>query len=197
MNLRSLLSPFLAILLAGGLAACSQQAADPPLKGAAIGGPLNLVNQDGQRVSDATFAGKYRLLYFGFANCPDVCPVDLAVLGAGLRQFEADDAARAARVQPIFVTVDPRRDTPEVLKRYVANFHPRLIGLTGTEQELQQVVTAYGGSALPEEPNEAGGYNVNHTRFILLMSPDNSPIAIVPHDQGAQGVAQALDQWVR
>ncbi len=198
MNLRSLLSLCLAILLVGGgVAACSQQAADPPLKGAAIGGPINLVNQDGQRVSDSSFAGKYRLLYFGFANCPDVCPVDLAVLGAGLRQFEADDPARARRVQPIFITVDPERDTPDVLKRYVANFHPRLIGLTGTSQEIQQVLTAHGGSALPDEPNEAGGYNVNHTRFILLMGPDNAPIAIVPHDQGAAGVAQALDQWVR
>ncbi|MFN3724853.1 MAG: SCO family protein [Allosphingosinicella sp.] len=197
MNLRAFLSSFLAILLVGALAACAEQAADPPLKGASIGGPLNLVNQDGQRVSDASFAGKYRLLYFGFANCPDVCPVDLAVLGAGLRQFETDDPSRAERVQPIFITVDPERDTPAVLKRYVANFHPRLIGLTGSEHEIQQVVTAYGGSALPDEPNEAGGYNVNHTRFILLMGPDNAPIAIVPHDQGADGVAQALDQWVR
>jgi protein SCO1/2 len=126
-----------------------------------------------------------------------VCPVDLAVLGAGLRQFEAEDRARAERVQPIFITVDPRRDTPQVLKRYVANFHPRLIGLTGSEQEIQQVVTAHGGSALPDEPNEAGGYNVNHTRFLLLMGPDNAPIAIVPHDEGAEGLARALDQWVR
>ena len=198
MNLRALVSPFLSLLLiAGGVAACSQQPVDPPLKGASLGGPINLVNQDGQRVSDQNFAGKYRLLYFGFANCPDVCPVDLAVLAAGLRQFEGQDRARAERVQPIFITVDPRRDTPEVLKRYVANFHPRLIGLTGTPEEIQQVVTAYGGSALPDDPNEAGGYNVNHTRFILLMGPDGAPIAIVPHDQGADGVAQALDQWVR
>ncbi|MDB5668203.1 MAG: hypothetical protein JWL74_1153 [Alphaproteobacteria bacterium] len=198
MNLHSLLCSFLAILLlGGGVAGCSQQAADPPLKGASIGGPLNLINQDGQRISDSSFAGKYRLVYFGFANCPDVCPVDLAVLGAGLRQFEAEDRARAERVQPIFITVDPRRDTPQVLKRYVANFHPRLIGLTGSEQEIQQVVTAHGGSALPDEPNEAGGYNVNHTRFLLLMGPDNAPIAIVPHDEGAEGLARALDQWVR
>ena len=197
MNVRSLLLSFLAILLVGGLAACAQQAADPPLKGAAIGGPINLVNQDGQRVSDSSFAGKYRLLYFGFANCPDVCPVDLAVMAAGLRKFEADDPERAQRVQPIFITVDPERDTPDVLKRYVANFHPRLMGLTGTRQEIQQVLTAHGGSALPDDPNEAGGYNVNHTRFILLMGPDNAPIAIVPHDEGADGVARALDQWVR
>ena len=196
MNLRSFLSPFLALLLIG-VAACSQQAVDPPLKGAAIGGPINLVNQDGQRVTNASFAGKYRLLYFGFANCPDVCPVDLAVLGAGLRQFEAQDRARAERVQPIFITVDPERDTPDVLKRYVANFHPRLIGLTGTREEIQQVLTAHGGSALPDEPSAGGGYNVNHTRFILLMGPDNAPIAIVPHDEGAAGVARALDQWVR
>ena len=198
MNLRSLLSLFLAILLVGGgVTACSQQAADPPLKGAAIGGPLNLVNQDGQRVSDASFAGKYRLLYFGFAHCPDICPVDLAVIGAGLRQFEADDEARAARVQPIFITVDPARDTPDVLKRYVANFHPRLIGLTGSQSEIDAVKRAYGIYSQAGEPTEAGGYNVDHSRYILLMGPDNAPIAIVPHDQGADGVAQALDRWVR
>ena len=194
MNLRTLFSPFLLGLL---LAACGQAPADPPLKGAAIGGPLNLVDQDGRRVSERDFAGRYRLVYFGFANCPDVCPVDLAVMAAGLRQFEQDDRARAERVQPIFVTVDPERDTPDVLKRYVANFHPRLIGLTGSPQEIQRVTTAFGGSALKGEATASGGYNVNHTRYILLMGPAGEPVAIVPHDEGAAAVAEQLDQWVR
>jgi protein SCO1/2 len=198
MNHRSLLPTFLALLLVGGAAACAQQpAADPPLKGSSLGGPINLVNQDGQRVTDANLAGKYRLLYFGFANCPDVCPVDLAVLGAGLRQFEQQDRARAERVQPIFITVDPERDTPDVLKRYVANFHPRLIGLTGTPAEIQQVSTAFGASALKGETNAGGGYNVNHTRYILLMGPEGEPIAIIPHDEGAGAVAEQLDRWIR
>ena len=108
----------------------------PPLKGATMGGPFTLTDQNGRRVSDRDFAGKYRLVYFGYTFCPDVCPVDLQVIGAGLRRFEASDPARAARVQPIFITVDPARDTPAVLRQYVAAFHPRLIGLTGSAEEI-------------------------------------------------------------
>ena len=198
MNLRYALSPLLLVLLlVSGLGGCRGEASEPPLKGATIGGAFTLTNQDGQRVSDRNFAGRYRLMYFGFANCPDVCPVDLAVIGAGLRLFEQASPERATRVQPIFVTVDPARDTPEVLKRYVANFHPRLIGLTGTQEEIQRVVRAHGGTAMAGQPTAAGGYNVDHTRIILLMGPAGEPIAIVPHDQGAAGVAETLDQWVR
>src|SRR5688572_16838717 len=118
----TLLVSLLAMLLLGG---CRDQAgATAPLEGASMGGPFTLTDQNGRRVSDSQFAGKYRLVYFGFTFCPDVCPTDLQAIGAGLRQFEQSDPARAARVQPIFITVDPARDTPEVLRRYVANFHP-------------------------------------------------------------------------
>src|SRR6185437_15441482 len=90
----------LALLLALLLAACSSQAsAPPPLEGATMGGPFTLTDQNGRRVSDRDFAGKYRLVYFGYTFCPDVCPVDMQVIGAGLRRFEAEDPARAARVQ--------------------------------------------------------------------------------------------------
>ena len=205
MHTRTLVAvPLILLALAGCSAkpdsSNSAMPADPAetkLEGARIGGPFTLIDQDGKPRNWSEFTGKYRVVYFGYSYCPDVCPVDLQRIAQGYRLFAKDDPARAAKVQPIFITVDPRRDTPDVLKRYVANFHPRLIGLTGTEQEIQQVATAHGGSALPDEPNEAGGYNVNHTRFILLMGPDNAPIAIVPHDQGAEGVSRALDQWVR
>lgn len=178
------------------LASCGRDASAPPLQGAAIGGPFSLVDQDGRRVTDQSFAGRYRLIYFGFANCPDVCPVDLQVLGAGLRQFERDDPQRAQRVQPIFVTVDPARDTPALLKRYVAAFHPRLTGLTGTQAEVDAAKRAFAIFAEAEERGAAGGYNVNHSRYILLMGPQGEPIAIVPHDQGPAGVAAELDRWV-
>jgi protein SCO1/2 len=202
MNLRAarphpLLSSIVALLLLLGAAACQRAVEEPPLKGATIGGPFSLTDQDGRRVTDAQFNGRYRLIYFGFANCPDVCPVDLAVAGAGLRQFEQASPDRAAKVQPIFITVDPAHDTPAVLKAFVANFHPRLIGLTGSREEIGPVLKAYGGSALPDEPAAGGAYNVNHSRVLLLMGPQGEPIAIVPHDQGAQGVAAELDRWVR
>ena len=131
-TLRSPLSLLLALLLAL-VAACSPAGDQPPpLQGATMGGPFALTDQNGKTVRDTDFAGRYRLIYFGYTFCPDVCPVDLQSIGQALRAFEKAHPALAARVQPIFITVDPERDTPAVLKPYVAAFHPRLIGLTGT-----------------------------------------------------------------
>jgi protein SCO1 len=188
----------LALLLALLPAACAQAPADaPPLKGATMGGAFTLTDQNGRRVSDGAFAGKYRLVYFGFTFCPDVCPVDMQVIGAGLRRFEAQDAARAARVQPIFVSVDPARDTPPVLRQFVAAFHPRFVGLTGSEAEIARTARAYGIFYERGAAGAGGGYNVNHSRMIVLYGPAGEPIAIVPHDRGPDGVAAELERWVR
>ncbi len=187
----------LLVLLVGG---CQRGAAEPPLEGATMGGPFTLTNQDGRRVSDSDFAGRYRLVYFGFTFCPDVCPVDLQTIGAGLRQFEARDPGRAERVQPIFISVDPARDTPEMLRRYVANFHPRLVGLTGTEAEIARVARAHGVYYQRDPPAPgapSGSYLVNHSRMAVLYGPAGEPIAIVPHDRGPAGIADELDRWVR
>lgn len=201
MNLRSAASAlvFASLLSACGTGAPSagDQSAQPSLAGSSVGGPFSLIDQDGRRVRDTDFAGRYRLIYFGFANCPDVCPVDLQVIGAGLRAFEGQDQARAAKVQPIFITVDPERDTPETLKRYVANFHPRLIGLTGTPEEIEAAKTEFAVYASKGETSPGGGYNVNHSRIVMLFGPDGAPISIVPHDQGPEAVAAELARWVR
>src|SRR3712207_572164 len=118
----------LCLLLALLLAACSGGAAEaPPLQGAKLGGAFTLTNQDGRVVSDKDFDRKYRLIYFGFTYCPDVCPVDLQNIGKAMAQLEKSDPALAGRVQPIFITVDPERDTPAVMKQYVSAFHPRII----------------------------------------------------------------------
>ena len=193
------LSLILSLLLALVLGACrAAEPADPPLKGATMGGAFALTDQNGRRVTDRDFAGKYRLVYFGYTFCPDVCPTDLQKIGAGLRQFEAADPQRAARVQPIFITVDPQRDTPDVLRQYVANFHPRLIGLTGTDREIDEVVRRYGGSRmLPGASARSSGYLVDHSRTTVLYGPRGEPIAIVPSDRGAEAVATELDRWVR
>jgi protein SCO1/2 len=188
----------IALLLAVVLSGCEGgRAAPPPLEGATMGGAFTLTDQFGRRVSDTAFAGKYRLVYFGFTFCPDVCPVDMQVIGAGLRQFEADDAARAARVQPIFISVDPARDTPAVLRQFVANFHPRFVGLTGGEDEIARTARAYGVFYERARPGQGGGYNVNHSRMIVLYGPEGQPIAIVPHDRGPAAVAGELERWVR
>lgn len=193
----------LAMLLLGcslALAACRADPGTPPLYGATMGGPFTLTSQDGRRVSDTDFAGRYRLVYFGYTYCPDVCPVDLQNIGAGLRVFEQRDSARAARVQPIFITVDPARDTPEVLSDYVANFHPRLIGLTGSEEEIARTARAYGVHYRLGEPAAGGGpdtYLVDHSRVTVLYGPDGEPISIVAADEGPGAVTEILDQWVR
>ena len=187
------------------LGACGQAPLpeDSPVKGAAMGrngprgGHFTLTDQNGRRVSDTDFAGKYRLLYFGFTFCPNVCPVDLRVLGAGLRRFEERDAALGAKVQPIFVSVDPARDTPPVLREFVANFHPRLIGLTGTPEELARVARDYGVTYTREEGATPGTYLMNHSRVVVLYGPQNEPLTIIPYDQGPDGVANELARWVR
>lgn len=171
--------------------------AQGPLAGARIGGPFTLTNQGGQRVTDKDFAGKYRIVYFGYSYCPDVCPVDLQLLMQGLRLFERQDAAAAAKVQPIFITVDPARDTPEVLKTYVAAFHPRLVGLTGSEQEIAAAAKAYAVYYRKAENAGASEYLMDHSRQTYLMGPDGKPIALLPQDETPQAVAAELARWVR
>jgi len=190
------LRPILLLSLGLALAACSG-AEEPPLKGAAIGGPFTLTNQDGSRVTERDFAGKYRIMYFGFTHCPDVCPLDLAVIGQALRRLETSDPAKAARVVPVFVTVDPERDTPAVMKEYVAAFHPRLVGLTGTPQQVAETVKRYGAYGAREEAGAGGGYNVNHSRVAELIGPDGLPIALLPYEKGADAVAAELERWVK
>jgi len=197
MNESARLLPLSAILLALLLGGCAPRGESPPLEGATMGGAFALTDQNGRRVSDGDFAGKYRLVYFGFTFCPDVCPVDMATLAAGLRRFEAADPARAARVQPIFITVDPVRDTPAVLRQFVAAFHPRFVGLTGSETEIAQVARRYRIFYERAAPAPGGAYNVNHTQMAVLYDPAGAPIVLVPHDEGPEGVAAELDRWVR
>jgi protein SCO1/2 len=191
------LRTILCLSLGLALAACSGAAEEPPLEGAAIGGPFTLTNQDGRPVTERDFAGKYRIMYFGFTHCPDVCPTDLAVIGQALRRFEKSDPERAARVAPVFVSVDPERDTPAVLKEYVAAFHPRLVGLTGTPQQVADMIKRYGAYGAKEDPAAGGGYDVNHSRVAELIGPDGKPIALLPYDKGAEAVAAELERWVK
>ena len=182
------------------LAACSaseQAAAPPPLEGAAIGGDFTLTGEDGEPVSWGDFAGQYRTIYFGYTFCPDVCPVDVQRAMAGLKRFEESDPERAAKIQPLFVSVDPQRDTPEVLTEFTDAFHPRLIGMTGSKAELDKVVKDFAAYYRIGEPNEAGGYLVDHTSITYLFGPDGEPIAILPTDDGPEAVAAELDRWVR
>jgi len=185
--------------LALALAACGGQAESPgtpPLAGARIGGPFVLTDAAGKVVRDTDFAGKWRIMYFGYTYCPDVCPVDVQTIAQGLAELEKRDPALAARVVPIFVTVDPARDTPAVLRQFTAAFSPRMVGLTGSPQAVAQAEKAYAvyaskGLASP------GGYLVNHSRQTYLMDPDNRPLALVPQDETPAAVADTIEKWAK
>ena len=189
---------FLAILLLASLSACSGSAPQaPPLEGARMGGAFTLTNQDGKRVSDTDFKGKYRLVYFGYTFCPDVCPVDVQALMAGFRQFERDAPVAAAKTVPFFITVDPERDTPTVLKQFVSAFHPRLIGLTGTPAEIAAVAKLYGVVYEKNTSANPKAYLVDHSRTAVLYGPDGAPIALIPQDGTPQAIAAEFERWVK
>lgn len=177
-------------------------AAPPPpagnLAGSTLGGPFVLIDQDGRTVRDSDFAGRWRLIYFGYAFCPDVCPTDLALVGRGLKAFEASNGIRAAKVAPIFITIDPARDTPAVLKPFVAAFHPRLVGLTGTPAQIAPVTKAFGVYAKRMDTSDPENYLMDHSAMVYLFGPDGRAIAFLPH-QGlsAQAITQLLATHVR
>ncbi len=191
------MNKFLAVALAAAsLGACAAPPEAPPLAGATMGGAFSLVDQRGERVTDASFPGQYKLVYFGFSFCPDVCPVDLQVIGQGLRALEKSKPAEAGRVTPIFITVDPARDTPEELRKFAANFHPRLVALTGTEAEIAAVAKRYGVAFARQPAGPDGSYSVDHSRIAVLYDPAGAPLAIIPHDEGPAALADALAKWV-
>ena len=186
--------------LALGLAACSSgepNPGSPPLEGAALGGDFTLTGETGAPVSFSDFDGQYRTIYFGYTFCPDVCPVDVQRAMGGLKQFEKSDPERAAKIQPLFLSVDPDRDTPAVLTEFTVAFHPRLIGMTGGKEQLDKIVRDFGGTYQIGEKSEGGGYLVQHTNITFLFGPDGEPIAMLPTDEGPEAVAAELNKWVR
>ncbi|VAW05046.1 Cytochrome oxidase biogenesis protein Sco1/SenC/PrrC, thiol-disulfide reductase involved in Cu(I) insertion into CoxII Cu(A) center [hydrothermal vent metagenome] len=174
-----------------------EAAAEPPLAGAKIGGSFSLINQNGDRITDKDFDGKYRIFYFGYTYCPDVCPVDLSKLMLGLKQAEKDDPAIAQKVQPIFVTIDPERDRPKAMKKYVANFHPRLIGLTGTNEEIAAIAEKYLIIYDRRESEGASEYLMDHSRQAYLFGPKGEPLALLPFDGTPREIADEIVRWVR
>jgi protein SCO1/2 len=189
--------PLLAALLLG-LAACnSQPAAEPPLAGARLGGPFTLTDQNGRQISDTAFAGKYRIVYFGYTFCPDVCPTSLQHLMKGLKLFTADAPGLAEKIQPIFITVDPARDTPAVMQQYVAAFDPRLIGLTGSEAQIAEVAKRYGVFYQRAENAGSSDYLMDHMSQAILFDPDGKPLALLPQEQDGPAIAAELAKWVR
>jgi protein SCO1 len=176
-----------------------------PLAGAAIGGDFSLTDQDGKKRTYKEFDGQYRIVYFGYTNCPDICTPDMQNLMAGLKAFEKSSPDLAAKIQPIFITVDPNRDTPEVLKQFVGAFHPRAIGLTGNDAEIADATKKFAVYSSRVEGSTPESYLMSHSQTPYLMAPDGKPLAILPADQpktdaneGASKLVEAeLAKWVR
>lgn len=192
----------LAIALALTVAACAPGASQPPLEqaplaGAAIGGDFTLTGEDGKPVSWSDFAGKWRVVYFGFAYCPDICPTDLQRTSQGLKLYAQDHAALAKQIQPIFITIDPERDTPEVVAEFTDAFSKDLIGLTGTPEQIAATAKAFGVYFAKGEVNAQGAYMMDHSNVTYLFDPQGNPVAMLPTDQGAEAIAAELAKWVR
>jgi cytochrome oxidase Cu insertion factor (SCO1/SenC/PrrC family) len=133
---------------------------------ALVGGPFELTDHNGNKVTDQTYRGRMMLIYFGFTYCPDACPTALGVMSAALDKLDV----AADRVVPILITVDPERDTPQVLKDYVSNFHPAMVGLTGTPEQIAQVAKAYRVYYQKAPGATAEDYLMDHTLMIYLMN---------------------------
>ncbi|WP_295529636.1 SCO family protein [Novosphingobium sp. Chol11] len=193
------LRPLLAALCAAALTAlgaCSGASPEPPLAGAAIGGDFTLIDKQGKTVRAADFAGRYRVVYFGYTFCPDVCPLDVQHLMQGVHAFAKAQPALGAKLAPMFITIDPARDTPQVVGEFAANFGPELIGLTGTPAQVAAVAKSYAVFYQKGKETAPGAYLMDHSRAAFLMGPEGQPIAILPAEADGKAVAAELEKWV-
>ncbi|WP_244923129.1 SCO family protein [Stakelama pacifica] len=190
----------LSLLLSLGpvLAGCDKTPpAEPPLAGSSIGGPFTLIDQQGKTVRASDFAGKYRIVYFGYTYCPDVCPVDMQNIGGGMAKLRPTDPDLARKVAVIFISLDPERDTPDVVGKFVSAFGPDIIGLTGSAKAIDAAAKEYKVFYKKAQPEGASGYLINHSNAAYLMGPQGEPIALLSADESPQAVADELRKWVQ
>lgn len=192
-----------AVLLALSLTACNPSADQPPLSeaplyGSLLTGEFELVDSSGQPVSNSDFAGRYQLVYFGYAYCPNVCPFDVQRMMRGYDLYAEEHPDLAAQVQPIFITVDPDRDTPERVGEFTSAFSEQLIGLTGTQERIDAAAASFFFTVQRIPPIEPGGdYDIQHPSIGYLVDREGEPMALIPVEQSAEAVAAELARWVR
>jgi protein SCO1/2 len=170
--------------------------APPSTAAVSIGGPFELVDQHGAPRTDADFRGRYLVMYFGFTHCPDTCPTALLKITHALEALAELDAAKAERVVPMFISVDPERDTPEALRSYAEHFHPRLVALTGTPRQLQELGRAYGVFFAKVPAGPPGEYLMDHTGFVYLIGPDGNYLEHFESDASVDDLLDALRRHV-
>jgi cytochrome oxidase Cu insertion factor (SCO1/SenC/PrrC family) len=202
---QSVRSTVASLILLLGVAPCVSPAQEPPTRSAAqlmdavmwnrepIGGPFSLIDHTGRRRSDADFRGKLLLVYFGFTYCPDVCPTDLQAITLALDAL----GSAADEVQPLFITVDPERDTREHLAEYMSLFHPRLLGLTGTPEEIRSAASAYRVYyAKVPGPDEAD-YTVDHSALTYMLDREGNYVGFFPPGTTADRIAAGIRMHLR
>ena len=184
-------------LCAAGFTGVLLSGARPPFLRAymtsAIGGPFTLVADDGRTVTERTYRGKWLLVFFGFTHCKDVCPATLNTIAAALRQLGPE----AAKVQPLFITVDPQRDTPQVLANYVKAFDPRIVGLTGTMNQIAAVAKEYKVYFSADETAQDRDYQVDHSAFVYLMNPQGQFVQLFGGTTSNNEIASRLRQLIK
>ncbi len=165
----------------------------PVRQAAAIGGPFTLEDGAGKTVTDGSYRGKYMLVYFGYTFCPDVCPTTLNDVAQALDKL----GPKQDRIQPLFITVDPARDTPAVVQQYAAAFSPHLVGLTGTPDQIAAVAHEYRVYYAQHKtgPNP-GDYTMDHSSILYLMDPSGQFIGIIRADEGADKMAADLATYL-
>jgi protein SCO1/2 len=157
---------------------------------AAIGGPFTLVSTNGETVTNRTYRGKWLLTFFGYTFCPDACPTALNNISVALEKLGPD----ANKLQPLFITVDPRRDTREVMSEYLKSFDSRIIGLTGSQDQIDQVSKEYRVYVAPQKPESDGDYYlVSHSAYIYLMNPDGKFVNVIAGSEAGEEIAT----WLR
>lgn len=156
-----------------------------------LGGDFTLTAHTGDRMSNSDFRGKYMLIYFGYSYCPDVCPLELAKMTLGLNALE-EEGYDTSPLQPLFISVDPERDTVEALAGYVQDFHPRLIALTGTMEEIQDVAKKYRVYFKKRVQDGVEGYLMDHQSFIFVMGPDGDYVRLFSAKDKPEDIAAAF-----
>lgn len=156
--------------------------------GADIGGPYTMINQDGETVTNETYAGSYKLIFFGFTFCPHICPTELQKMAATFKILDKD----GENILPVFITTDPERDTPDVMKEYVQQFHPRLIGLTGSMEQVKHIQDEFRVYAAKAQDPDMSEYTMNHSSYMYLMGPNDKLLGLYSDSETPAAIAENI-----
>ncbi len=165
-----------------------QQQKPAGVAGSSVGGPYSLIDQDGRAVTEKDFAGRYKLIYFGFTFCPAICPGELVKITTALDLLAKDGEA----IQPLFISIDPERDTPAAIKDFLTHFSPKFRGLTGSREQIDAVLKSYRIYAAKVQTPGMAEYTMDHSSYIYFMSPDDQLVSVFSADDTPDQMAQEI-----